>query len=286
VTKSVTNIGDVWTRFLESLAAGAPLVEAMGQHKLTTRQIEELTLNPAEAARFFEAQQLARRRNWTVWDIDEISRRVAMGMTCKAAVIAVKGEDLRADLYELMAADEAIAERFSTAERTAARVMEEEMLEIADDKEGDVLQTPKGPIPSSANVARARLQWDVRRASQVVRDRPRYGEHTRPAVELTFNIDHAGRLEEARARARDRRATPRQVEEAIDASFTPVEAPAAPPTPRAAPEIELQPTAPNFSTDWMDADGPTDVVKPTAVEKSEPAVGNGPGESTIWREEK
>jgi hypothetical protein len=274
LTKSLTNIDTAWNAFLETLAGGTPLEGAMGQHKITTRLINEITLNPQEAGRFFEAQQMARRRQWSILDIDEVSRRVAMGMSCKNAVLAVKGEDLRAELYELLSLDEALAERFSTAEKSAARILEEELLQIADDREGDVLDTPKGPIPSSANVQRSRLMFDVRARQQVVKDRGRYAERVAPAVEVNVSIDHARVLEDARARARDQKPTPkRPSHDIVDAVWTEKAA-------------ELQPPAANFSTAWMDAEGPTDVVaKPAAAEKEEPAVGNGPGDDTSWREE-
>jgi hypothetical protein len=258
---SLTLLANAWGRFLESLAEGAQLEEALLKAGLTSGEVTEITLNPAEATRFFDAQQLARRRTWPVWDVDAVCARVAAGMTAKAAVIAVKGEDLTSELFELLESDAALAARFETAERVGARAMEESLLEIADDKSGDILETAKGPIPSSAAVGRSKLQVDTRLRLMTAKNRPRYAEKAAPVVAVQVNIDHAERLEEARVRARDHRATPRL--KVIDAPFTDV-------TPAPAAEAPAEKAEP-VSTLWLEEGAPAPAEAPAA--EAEPEAG-------------
>jgi hypothetical protein len=275
--KAVVLADDRWNQFLSSLASGLPLADALLKHGLSTRDVTTTTFQPAAAKQFFEAQAAARRRNWAIWDFEAVCVKVASGMSVKTAVIEVKGEDLRAELYELLDADEALAARFELAEHAAARITDEELLEIADNKEGDVLMTPKGPIPSSANVGRSTLQITTRQKLQIAKNRPRYNERQGPAVAVNVTVNHAEVLENARTRAREHRPTPRRVEEAIDATFSEA-APAPRPLREAARPME-KPRASHadepLDTTWLEGgvslkQAEADVNGKADVEKAEP----------------
>ena len=235
---------DKWSLFLETLAGGTPLEEALQNHQITSREVSERTLNPQEATRFFEAQAAARRRSWKIWDIEEVARKHATGMPIAAAIVAVRGTDLTAELFEILETDKALAERFATAERIAARVTEQELLDLADDKSGDVLETPKGPIPSSAAVGRSKLQVETRLRLKLAQHRERYTEKAPSVVAVGVNINLAEQLERAINRGRlARKAAAGEItyaevgeqirqmgaqRDAIDAQFAPVQKPAAP----------------------------------------------------------
>jgi hypothetical protein len=127
---------------------------------------------------------------------------------------------LSAELFEIAATDSAIGERLAAARRTAMQVLAEKLFDITDDKSGDVLETPRGPIPSSAAVGRSKLMFEARWKVMAAYNEL-FAEKRPSPVSVTIN-NHAERLEAARARAtnRDKVITKQQMREAIDATFT------------------------------------------------------------------
>jgi hypothetical protein len=185
----------------------------------------------------------------------------------------------------LIAGDPAIEEAYRAAKKAASFREVEDIDAIVDDDSRDTLPGPKGgEIPNMARVQRARLraenkQWKAQKFN------PEFFSD-RQKVEVNINIDHAARLEDARARARDRRATPRPVQEAIDVSFTPAEAPPpaepeAPPAPFARPAAaELEKAPADFDATWRESESPTDVV----AKRTEPES-DAPKAEKMWYED-
>ena len=259
-----------WELFLKEIAAGVDVPEAMKECLITQADLNAITRDPLQSERWQTARLESLCSTWSALDLEECYARIARGVVPAQAVTGVRGsEEAVAEFFRLVEGFPEIGEQFERAMRIRTLNAEAELLALCDDKSGDVLETVKGPIPSSAAVGRSKLQVDTRLRLAGVWNPKRYGEKPQTQVNVQVN-NHAEQLEAARERAKNRGAPPQQpkiAREAVDAVFSPVEQPV--PT-----RQELQAAAhqrkANDDHAWMD--GP-------AEEPSEEP------KSTLWREE-
>lgn len=242
-TKTLTR----WDSFLGELASGTALEEAMKRTYVCRADIEtmcRLEDGGIQRQRWDDARLAGKKRAWTMFEFEEFFARIAQGLTVDAAMMAIKGVTAdQTDVYYLMAMDADLRTRYKAAKEAHSLIIGESVIGIADDKTGDVLDGPKGPIPNTANVNRDKLRVDTRFRYIGSYNQKLFGEK-KDNVNVQVNIDHAGRLEEARERAllQDKRVTPKQMTSAIDAVFS-----------------EKTAAAPAEDTSWMD-DKPTDTM--------------------------
>jgi hypothetical protein len=212
-----------WDNFLGEVACGMAVPDAMLKHFIKRREIEAITRNDAmEKKRWKEAKLAGLRSAYSDFDLDEFFNRVAMGTTVNDAYMEVFGRAIDMTFYQILREDLELAERYANCLQTKAMLEMEKVIDIIDDDSKDTLAGPKGgEIPNMAAVQRARLKFDGRTKLASAWYRTVYGERQQK-VEVNVQINHAERLEEARARARDRRITPRPAAEVIDVQPEPV----------------------------------------------------------------
>lgn len=225
-----------WEQFLGALTTGQPVPDAMLACFIKKREIQAMiNSSPLERKRYQDAKLAGIRIAYSEFDFDEFFNRVAMGDTVKEAFNQVFGRDPPLTFYEILRGDPDLEERYKNAMKTKAVLEVEKVLDIVDDDDNDTLPGPKGgEIPNMAAVNRAKLRAETRTRLAGTWYRTLFGENE-PKVQVNVQVNHAERLEEARARARDKTMTPRNVREFTDAVF------------------EAAPTAPEpVSTDWME----------------------------------
>jgi len=230
-----------WDQFLGSIASGTPVDEAMLKHYVKRKDIEAVTRsNPLELQRYREAKLAGLRSHYSLFDLDEFFNRVAMGTRVKDAFVEVFGMEPPATFYEILREDAELAARYSKAMETKAILESEKVLDIVDDKDGDILDTgTKGLMPNTANVQRAKLQSETRLRLMGSWYRRQFGDD-KGKVELNVNVNHVEVLESARERAKNRgKISPAEKANAVEAAFTPAPDPG--------------------DTSWMD-DKPTETV--------------------------
>lgn len=229
-------------RFLGELAGGTPLVDAMGKTHVTRALLEAFTrADEANLQRFNDARLAGLKRVWSVLDFEEVFNRIAAGEPVTESVIAI-GRD-PSSFFNMINKDPALLKLYRQAKEAHTLIMAEQLTAISDDNSNDTLPGPKGgEIPNMAAVTRSKLMVDTRFRYMGSFHAKLFGEK-KDAVQVNVNVNHAQILEDARARAtqRDKRITPKQRIEAIDAQFT-----------------EKQPE-PADDTSWMD-EKPADAV--------------------------
>ena len=212
-----------WDSFLGAIASGTPLADAMLKTYISRADIETMTRLPGglELARWTEARHAGRKSAWSILDFEEIFARIAEGSTVVEALTAVRGTKDAVGFYHIINSDPELNAMFRKAKEACSINMVEDILPLADDKTGDVIDTPKGPIPNNAAVQRSKLQVDTRLRIVGSYHSRLFGEK-KDQVNVQVNINHAERLEEARNRAtlRDKKITPKQMRDAIDATFS------------------------------------------------------------------
>jgi hypothetical protein len=216
-----------WEAFLTEIADGVELPEAMKECRIAQADINAITRDPLQSERFQQARLESLRSTWSALDLEECYARIARGVVPAQAVLAVRGsEEAVAEFFQLVEGFQDLGAQFERAMRIRTLNAEAELLALADDKSGDVLETPKGPIPSSAAVGRSKLQTDVRLRLAAVWNPKRYGEKQAPQVNVQIN-NHAEQLEAARERAKTRGAVPqpKPTQTVIDVAISPIEKP-------------------------------------------------------------
>jgi hypothetical protein len=241
-----------WDTFIGDIASGLPLTTAMEKCYITRADIEtmcRLDDGGLQRQRWLDARTAGRKSAWTVFEFEDIFERIASGMKVDDAVMAVKGKTAHeTSFYALINSDSDLRAQYRVAKEACSLVIGEELFDYADDKRNDTLAGPKGgEIPNMAAVSRSKLQVETRLRYIGAYNARLFGEK-KEAVNVQVNLNYAERLEEARTRAtqRETRVTPKQMQQAIDATFS-----------------EKTATV-DSDTTWMD-DKPTD---------------------TVWREEK
>jgi hypothetical protein len=208
-----------WEQFLGALATGEKLEDAMLSCFIKRREIQAMVNSgPIERRRYQEAKIAGLRAAYSEFDLDELFNRIAMGMTVKDAYQEVFGKAVHATFYEILRSDPDLEDRYQSCLKTKAVLEVEKVIGIVDDDRNDVLFGDKGPIPNGASVNRSKLKAETRLKLGGTWYRRLYGEKE-TKVEVNVQVNHAERLEEARARARDKQGTPRKVLEFTDAVF-------------------------------------------------------------------
>ena len=227
-----------WEEFLGSIAAGVVLQEAMLKHFVTRAEIEAKCFIPAELKRWNEARASARRRSWSVLDLEDVFAKIGTGnLTVADAVQSVKAGSYFS-FHDVVVNDPELNERYMNALKLRAMHLGEGVLALADDKSEDTLDTggKSGIVPNNANVNRAKLQVDTRLRLMKGWFPNVWGD--KPTTQVNIQVNHAEKLEGARARAREKRAIPSSraiLNQAIEATFT-----------------EVPPEDDPLDTSWMD----------------------------------
>jgi len=231
---------DRWDTFLGDVASGMPLHEAMKKCYITRADIETCSRqNALQMQRWNEAQVAGRKRKWNVLQLKEIFGKIAEGMTIKDAQIAVVG-NFDPSFSQLIIEDPELHGMYRRALEARALIVGEAIFDIVDDDSNDTLAGKHGDIPNMAAVGRSKLRAETRLRIMAAWNNKIYGEK-RDQVNVQVNINHAERLENARARVKDMRDSPKRISrEVIDAAFT------------AAPEAKPPVPAADTDTSWMD----------------------------------
>jgi hypothetical protein len=212
-----------WDQFLGGVASGMGLPEAKLKYLMTTADIEACArIDGLQMQRWKDARLAGRKRKWTLFQFEDIFDLVASGVDIDTAVMRVKGVPVaQTDFYALVNADPELRDGYRTAKESYSLVIGENLRAEARNKEGDILETPKGPIPNQANVNRSKLIVETDFRYIAAYNAKLFGEK-KDNVNVQVNIDHVGSLEAARERAKlqDKRVTPSQMKAAIDATFS------------------------------------------------------------------
>jgi hypothetical protein len=193
-----------------------------------------------EKQRFRDACTAGLRTKYSEFQLQDIFARVAAGEKVVDAYEAVMGTKPHGAWYSLINQDPDLKQMYRNAKGGAVIEIMDEVIGIADDKSGDILHQEKGPAGNMAAVTRDKLRTDVRFRTAGILNAQLFGER-KDQVNVQVNINHAERLEEARARStqRGKAPPPRVTRELVDAVFS-----------EAAPKDDFS---------WMD-DKPADAV--------------------------
>lgn len=220
-----------WDSFLGAIAVGTKLEEAMLKCKVTTADIEtmcRLDDGGIQRQRWQDARLAGRRRKWTVFEFEDLFSRVAGGAKIDDAVMAVKGVTPQGCyFYEMINADPLLHAQYMAAKKAYSLKIGEDLFDIVDDQSRDTLAGKHGEQSNMAAVSRDKLRAETRIRYIASYNSKLFGEK-KDQVNVQVNVNHAETLEAARDRAkqRDKRVTPTQIKNAVDAVFS--EKPAAP----------------------------------------------------------
>jgi hypothetical protein len=154
--------------------------------------------DPIKHRAWREALIASDRRAWSVDLIEDICADVANKKTLKVAC-SERGKKAIAFL-QLVRRDPTIKEMYEEARTIASELEGDELREIADDDDNDLTLDGKG---NTASVNRSKLRVETRLRLMSAYNRQRFSEDKAPAANnVTVNINHADRLESARARSR------------------------------------------------------------------------------------
>lgn len=211
-----------WSQFLGAIAVGEGLPDSKKKYLITNADIEACCRHdPAEAQKFNEACIAGRKSAWSVLQFQEFFGRIAEGKTIEQAQIEVLGYSDRR-MGELINMDAGLHEQYLRALEARAYVVVEPIIDMIEDRSRDTLAGPKGgEIPNMAAVSRDKNVADIRLRVAGLYNRKVFGEKVNNQVNVQI-INHAETLEAARDRAklRDKRVTPQQMKNAIDAAFS------------------------------------------------------------------
>lgn len=226
-----------WGQFLGSIAAGVLLPDAMLRHYISRADIEAaIRSSPEERQRWDEARIAALKYGWSAFDFEDIFERIAGGMTISAALAEVKGQggSIYSAFNRIIISDSILNEQYMMALKSRALVMQEEIIELADNDSNDVIVNDKGPAPNNAAVNRSKLQVETRTRLMSAWHTKMFGEQ-KNQVQVNVQVNHAERLEAARSRANSRSGVPKISKAVVEATFrevVPADTKPIPPVPR------------------------------------------------------
>lgn len=188
-----------WQKLLGLMVTGSKPSQVMELLEIDPVALEGLLRgDPIKHRAWREALLAADRRGWSGELIEDICADVANKKTLKAAC-ADHGKTAMAFL-QLARRDPTIKEMYEEARTIAAELEGDELREIADDDGNDLTLDGKG---NTASVNRSKLRVETRLRLMSAYNRQRFSEDKAPtANNVTVNINHADRLESARARSR------------------------------------------------------------------------------------
>lgn len=209
-----------WNQFLGTIASGVLLEDAMLKHYMSRADIEACCRSShEERQRWDDARLAARRRKWSVFDLEDVFQRIAGGMKVTEAVQQVKGYICN-DFNSIVITDPTLNLQYMAALKSRAMILAEDIIDISDDDSNDVIDGPKGQIPNNAAVGRSKLRVETRTRLMGSWFPKLFGDQ-KNNVQVNVQVNHAARLEEARARATTRKPTaPKGIpEHVIEAAF-------------------------------------------------------------------
>jgi hypothetical protein len=221
-----------WDSFIGDIASGVKLVDAMNARFVTRADIEtmcRLDDGGVQRQRWHDARLSGRKREWSLFDFEDIFDRIAAGAKVDDAIMEVKGCG-PGNFYALVNADPDLRAQYRTAKESYSLIVGETLMGIAADNSNDTIDNGiKGEIPNMAAVTRSKLQVDTGFRYIASYNTKLFGEK-KDNVNVQVNMNLGERLEAARTREklRDTRVTPKQMEQAVDAVFS--EKPESPPT--------------------------------------------------------
>lgn len=203
-----------WDQFLGSIAAGVLLQDAMLKHFMTRADIEACVRASHEnRTAWDEARVAALKRGWSAFEFEDIFEKIAGGVPVMRAIGQVKGMDsvdatvCGTDTFSafnrIVIQDAGLAEQYLTALKARSLVMQEEIITLADDSSGDIIDGPKGKLPNNAAVNRSKLQVETRTRLMSAWNAKMFGE-TKQSTQVNVQVNYAEKLEEARTRATTR----------------------------------------------------------------------------------
>lgn len=213
-----------WDTFIGDVASGMSLEDARKKSYVTRADIETMMrLNDGglQKQRFEDARLAGMKSSWSVFDVEDLFALIAGGMSVNDAYLKVRGAACTGAFYHMLNADPDMYARFKKAKEAAMLQMAEDVITHADDDSNDVLETAKGPVPNMANVGRSKLKVETRLRTMSSYHTKLFGER-KDNVNVQVNVNHAERLEGARARAsqKDKPVAKQKLAQAIDATFT------------------------------------------------------------------
>lgn len=118
---------------------------------------------------------------------DEICRRLAEGDSLRSAA---KASGVGAStVLDWIAANAEFGEQYARARQTGYQLLADELIEIADDASGDVIETEDGPRQNVEFTARSRLRLDTRKWMLSKMLPKVYGEKVEHAVSGTLRVE-------------------------------------------------------------------------------------------------
>jgi hypothetical protein len=216
-----------WALFLGDITTGTPLQDAMLKHRMKRAEIEAcIRLSPEERQRWNDARMAARKRAWSAFDLEDIFAKIAAGTPVLKAIAAVRpvfnpekgGSSVVEDFMKLCTQDPEFKEMYEFALKSRAVIASEQIIDIADGDGRDYLDNGKGGFtPDGAKVNRDKLRVETRRGLMSAWY-PKLFSENKGDVQVNVQVNHAQRLEEARAR-RDTRSANRSPTAIVDAVF-------------------------------------------------------------------
>ena len=192
----------VWARLIGLIADGVKVQEAMDSVALSRYTLEGiLRTDPKKKDEFQDAKIAAIRRCWDLEVLEGIFTDIAKGTLVKHAVLG-RGLDID-KFYALVLNDPVAKSQYDMALQMQCEGMADEIIEISDHTSDDQYLDQKGVWKTDNEVVnRSRLRVDTRKWKMATLHSKRFGNKTQSEGTLNVIVDHAARLEEARARAR------------------------------------------------------------------------------------
>ena len=211
---------DNWRVYLQWIANGGTRAEAAVAAKISVQTVKAYCMVEPEAMnQIRQAEREWIRRDWPIERIDEFLAWVAMGFTNKDA--AKKCDFMDGELNQLMTiilGDETIRGMYDEARKLQAENWADEMVEIANQTEGDFYLDDKGQLKVAHDaVNRAKLkigtyQWIISRLHH-----ERFGDRMTQKHEGELTVNHADVLDNARKRKEQAQ---RQNESMLESALT------------------------------------------------------------------
>jgi hypothetical protein len=213
-----------WDQFLGDIAAGCGLAESMQKRYICRADIEtmcRLEDGGIQRQRYEDARSAGLKRVWSIFQLEDIFGFIAEGKTIEdAQMLAVGKHD--PGFARLIISDPELNAKYRQALEVRALGAVEHAIAITDDMSRDTLPGPKGgEIPNMAAVSRDKLRAEMRLRVAGNWNSKLYSEK-KDQINVQINVDHAATLEADRTRAKSRGAavTPKQLAQAIDATFS------------------------------------------------------------------
>ncbi len=187
-----------WQKLLGLIATGVKQSQAVELLEIDATALEGILRgDPIRHRAWREAIIASDRRGWSVELLEDICALVAAKKGLKAACAEHGKSPL--SFLKLVRRDPTIKEMYEEARAIASELEGDDLREIADDNSDDMTLDGKG---NTASVNRSKLRVETRLRLMASYNRQRFGEDkaAAAATNVTVNINHADRLESARAR--------------------------------------------------------------------------------------